>query len=126
VSLRDQSTSWSFIVGVGSDAYLRKGYSFPLFGSANAVLGGRPVPAGLSLVNTSNFSTPNYIASSPQSYYSGGPTHLSAPLHAIVPQAPTVSSVGGSSSGGGYGTPGSVYTNFVPANTHSACGTLCQ
>ncbi len=31
-----------------------------------------------------------------------------------------------SSSGGGYGSPGSTYTNFVPANTFTACGSLCR
>jgi hypothetical protein len=30
-----------------------------------------------------------------------------------------------SAGGGGYGSPGTVYTNFVPGNTHSACGALC-
>ncbi len=30
------------------------------------------------------------------------------------------------SSGGGYGSPGSTYTNYVPANAFSACGTLCR
>jgi hypothetical protein len=28
--------------------------------------------------------------------------------------------------GGGYGTPGTTYTNFEPASTHSGCGTLCM
>jgi len=27
---------------------------------------------------------------------------------------------------GGYGSPGTVYTNYVPANAHTACGTLCR
>jgi hypothetical protein len=42
--------------------------------------------------------------------------------------APSTSSGGtggSSSSGSGYGSPGTVYTNFGPANGHSACGTLC-
>jgi hypothetical protein len=30
------------------------------------------------------------------------------------------------SGGGGYGSAGSVYTNYVPANAHTACGKLCQ
>lgn len=30
------------------------------------------------------------------------------------------------SGGGGYGSTGSVYTNYVPGNYHSACGTLCS
>src|SRR5262249_16519469 len=30
------------------------------------------------------------------------------------------------SAGGGYGSAGSVYTNYVAPNAHSACGTLCK
>jgi uncharacterized membrane protein YgcG len=37
---------------------------------------------------------------------------------------PSTSSGGGGSSGG-YGSPGTVYTNYGPANSHSACGILC-
>jgi RHS repeat-associated protein len=33
---------------------------------------------------------------------------------------------GSSSSSGVYGSSGTVYTQFMPANTHSACGTLCK
>jgi hypothetical protein len=117
-SLDNKSTSYSFVIGAGADIYLRKQYSISISGG--------PAPQGLTLANTSNFSTPNYVATSPQIYYPGGGAYISAPVHAIVPQAPTVSSGGGSSSGGGYGTPGSVYTNFVTANTHTACGTLCR
>lgn len=29
-------------------------------------------------------------------------------------------------SGSGYGSPGSVYTNYIAPNAHSACGTLCR
>jgi RHS repeat-associated protein len=32
----------------------------------------------------------------------------------------------GNGSGAGYGTPGTVYSSFVPANAHSACGALCN
>jgi RHS repeat-associated protein len=95
-SLENQSTSYSFVVGGGADIYLRKQYSISMLGG--------PTPQGLTLSNTSNFSTPNYVATSPQIYYSGGSTYLSAPLHAIVPQAPTV----GVSSGGGGSLPSTV------------------
>jgi RHS repeat-associated protein len=39
---------------------------------------------------------------------------------------PSTSSGGGGGSSGGYGSSGTVYTNYGPANGHSACGTLCQ
>jgi hypothetical protein len=74
VSLENQSTSYSFVVGGGADIYLRKQYSISILGD--------PVPQGLTLVNTSNFSTPNYVATSPEMYYSGRNTYISAPLHA--------------------------------------------
>jgi hypothetical protein len=61
-SLENQSTSYSFVVGGGADIYLRKQYSLSIFGG--------PIPQGVTLVNTSNFSTPNYVATSPQTYYS--------------------------------------------------------
>jgi hypothetical protein len=32
----------------------------------------------------------------------------------------------GGSGGGGYGSAGSTYTSYVPANAFSACGTLCE
>jgi hypothetical protein len=32
----------------------------------------------------------------------------------------------GSNSGGSYGSPGTIYSNYEPGNTHSACGTLCK
>lgn len=38
----------------------------------------------------------------------------------------TTQSSGSSGGGGGYGSPGSTYTNYVPANAFSACGTLCR
>jgi hypothetical protein len=67
-SFENQSTSYSFVVGGGADVYLRKQYSI-------SILGG-PTPQGLTLVNTSNFSTPNYVATSPEIYYSGGNTYI--------------------------------------------------
>src|SRR5262249_50410613 len=74
------------------------------YGSDNAFIGG-VVPKGLKLVNTSNFSTPNYAVASFQSYFQGSPGSLTAPsahtacgLLCAVPQnGPTPGTGGGSS-----------------------------
>jgi hypothetical protein len=63
---------------------------------------------------------------------------IAAPLHAIIPSAQpsnaystpnspisTTASASTPSTTGGYGSAGSTYTNYVPANAHSACGALC-
>jgi len=46
-----------------------------------------------------------------------------APQSSAAVSAPQPSPSGGTS---GYGSPGSVYTNFVAPNAHTACGTLCK
>jgi RHS repeat-associated protein len=46
-SLKNQSTSWSFVVGAGADVYARKEYPIALVGSTYALIGGS-APRGLS------------------------------------------------------------------------------
>lgn len=40
----------------------------------------------------------------------------------LIPRAPAQMGTGS----GGYGSPGTVYTSFVPPTAHSACGSLCR
>jgi hypothetical protein len=111
VSLQNQSTSWSFVVGGGTDAYVRKRYSFPILGSQDALIGGT-APKGLTLLSTSNFSTPNCVVTSPQSYYSGGfSTFISADAHTacgLLCAVPQSRSSSGGSGGATYSLPAMV------------------
>jgi hypothetical protein len=99
VNVEDKSTVLSPTIGLGADVYLRKEISIPIFGSPLAILGA-PQPQGAQLVSNSNFSTPNYAATSPSIYYSTN-GYISAALHAGVPQsmaAPAVPVGGGGGS----------------------------
>jgi RHS repeat-associated protein len=109
VSLKNQSASWSFVVGVGADVYARKKYPIPLFGSTDALIGGS-APRDLQLVNGSNFSTPNYVGSFSSLYYAGAGTYMSA-ARSVVPQGAShnqSSSSGIPVAGGGNSLPATV------------------
>jgi hypothetical protein len=67
-----------FVVGGGADV-CAKTIFVSILSSQDALIGGT-APKGLTLLSTSNFSTPNY--GYPQSYYSGGfSTFISADAH---------------------------------------------
>jgi hypothetical protein len=59
------------------------------------------------------------LGSSAQSTYNTMPSSANSQKKTPDPIIP-------SSSGGGYGSPGTTYTSFYAPNTFSACGTLCR
>jgi len=69
----------------------------------------------------------NYSLPRPQMNNGIGASYLGL-FNAGVTQKPAQTSTpgSGSASGSTYGSPGTTYTSFEPANTHSACGTLCR
>jgi hypothetical protein len=75
-------------------------------------------------VGTLSSSLPSYVVQGGTTYYRNSSGLLSGTPQSAPPQQ---GGTNGSSSGGaGYGSPNTAYTNFVPGNTHSACGTLCK
>ena len=125
-----KALAWNTIVStVGIMAFEQfcEGWCMELAQGPKMFTGNGPV------VNLPNMPIGSY-GSAGSSGISSPTAHTACGLLCLVPQNSQSSgagsnqgqSNGGSGGSGGYGAAGTVYTQFVPANTHSACGKLCM
>jgi RHS repeat-associated protein len=91
--------------------------------NSNVTTNGNALSPSISVLTGSWAPWPTIIQQEGITYYRNSSGLLTATPQS---QVTTTSNASVSSGGGGYGAPGTVYTNFIPANSHTACGTLCQ